>query len=184
MKIIAFLSLLSTALAFAPGFVSKETTTLCFAQKQKQPFFLDSLFRPFHGHGTGETHMKEMADEERALMKDRQHYRKNDLKKKYGKESWVDSLINHPLHGHGSGENKLDEMYKAQQQLLYERREYYGNKDMLKKKYHSFQVDHHNEIKTIKDDPKMLNKKEDDAMWIDRPLQKLRQHIVKTVFFH
>jgi hypothetical protein len=47
---------------------------------------------------------------------------------------------------------------------------------MLKKKYHSFQVDHHNEIKTIKDDPKMLNKKEDDAMWVenDQPRFQLK----------
>lgn len=136
---------------------------------------LDNMFKPIHGHGTGEGHYDEMFQEEQAVLKDRKrrHLNKKDLKAKYRKESWIETML-HTFHGHGSAENELDEMYKTQQQVLYERREYGTNKASLRSKYKDNKKDHHDEIKTIKFDPAALNKAEDDAMYIDENAQLFR----------
>jgi hypothetical protein len=130
----------------------------------------DQLFKPVHGHGSGEKNLDEIFKEEQELLKERKaHYSKTQLKNKYAPKSssnWLDQLFSQPLHGHGSGEHDMEKMYQDQQKILYERREYI-NKDALKKKYKKTGVDHLNEIKTIADDPADLNKKEDDAMYID-----------------
>jgi hypothetical protein len=138
--------------------------------------------QPKHGHGSGEKELGKMFKEEQDLLKDRKlHYRKDQLKKKYSAQgttsssttkqgtspSWLETMISRPFHAHGSGETKFDDMYKAQQQVLYERREYYGNKDMLRKKYSHLDQDHLRDISSIKDDPKLKNQREDDAMYID-----------------
>jgi hypothetical protein len=89
-------------------------------------------------------------------------------KKGRSPDHWIEKLISNPLQFHGSGETHLDEMYQSQQALLAERRKIYG-KDSLKSKYHAVGEDHLRDISTIAHDPKMLNQKEDDAMYVDKP---------------
>lgn len=132
-------------------------------------------FRPMHGHGSGEKKLGEIYREEQAVLQERkkQGYTKDSLKKKYkkreGNKSFLEDFFSHPFHGHGSGEDEseLDSMYAAQQQVLYERREYYGNKDKLRKKYSRVGEDHIKDIPLHQHDPKVLNQKEDEAMYVD-----------------
>jgi hypothetical protein len=132
------------------------------------------LFKPIHGHGSGEKDLDALFKAEQEVLKERQeHYRKDQMKKKYApSKNWMDQLFQ-PFHAHGSamddstgGEDRFNDMMRAQQQILYERREYYGNKDQLKKKYQKNQK-HLQDIPVHKYDPKVLNQKEDDDMWID-----------------
>lgn len=138
------------------------------AATQLQMGLLDKLFKPIHGHGSGEKELDEIFKGEQDLLRERKtHYKKSQLKKKYApKKNWIEQMISEPIHGHGSGENEMDKMYKEQQKILYKRREYYGNKNMLKKKYKNTGVDHLSEIKTINANPADLNKREDDAMYV------------------
>jgi len=135
---------------------------------------MDKLnFRPMHGHGSGEKKLGEIYREEQAVLKDRKaHYTKDALKKKYkkkGGKNFLEDFFSHPFHAQGSGqsESELDAMYAAQQQVLYERREYLGNKDKLRKKYSKLNEDHLKDIPLHKHDPKLLNQKEDEAMYVD-----------------
>ena len=82
-------------------------------------------------------------------------------------DSWIEEMISKPVHGHGSGEGNLKDMYEAQQQILHDRRTHALTKQALKKKYQNSRKDYLSEIKTIDQDPADLNKKEDDAMWVD-----------------
>ena len=140
--------------------------------------WLDDInFRPIHGHGSGEKKLGEIYRDEKELLQDRQkHYSKDSLKKKYRpppknrKRGFLEEIFSHPFHAQGSSrkESELDAMYAAQQQLLYERREYVGNKDALRKKYSHIKENHLKDIPVHKHDPKLLNQKEDDAMYIDK----------------
>ena len=83
--------------------------------------------------------------------------------KKKASSSWLDSFLDFkPFHGHGSGEHQEQAMYAEQQSVLKERR-----KMELKKKYKNPQVDHLKDIPVHQHDPAMLNKMEDDAMYVD-----------------
>jgi hypothetical protein len=168
MKICTLVALFSAASAFAP--TVKHAGAI--VTELRMGFFEDLFNKPIHGHGSGEKKLGAIYKEEQDLLKDRrEHYRKDQLKKKYSakkKNSWIDDMLSHPFHAQGSSHNEeeFDDMYKAQQQLLYERREYYGNRDMLKKKY-AKSKNHLQDIPVHQYDPAVLNKKEDDAMWID-----------------
>lgn len=173
MKILYLLSLTAAVHAFAPNVQTSFRTTIVLDANHKKQFqtgFFDGLFRPIHGHGSGESKLGELYKAEQELLKERKEkYRKDQLKEKYGKTkatSWIDNILSHPFHTHGSGEKDYDAMYAAQQQVLYERREYYGNKDMLRKKYHASK-DHLKDIPVHQFDPAALNKKEDDAMYVE-----------------
>lgn len=86
-------------------------------------------------------------------------------KKKTSADAFIADVFNNfePLHGHGSGEKALDEMKKTQAEILAKRK----SLDVLKKKYRDSELDHHGEIPMIAFDPKDLNQKEDDAMYLD-----------------
>jgi hypothetical protein len=88
---------------------------------------------------------------------------KNSSRKK---KNWVDNMFTEPIHGHGSDEDKIKEMYEEQQAMLHNRQSLFGS-DQMKKKYKGTKKDHLSEIETIDFDPKNLNKKEDDAMYVD-----------------
>lgn len=177
MKITAVvLTLVAHVVALVAGFHPVVLAKHPVTKTALQMGMLDNMFKPFHGHGTGEGHFEEMMAEERAVLKERKkrHLNKKDLKAKYHeKEGWVERLL-HTFHGHGSGENDLDDMYKAQQQVLYERREYSGNKKKLRNKYKDYNKEHHSEVTTVAFDPADLNKAEDDAMYIDDHAQPFR----------
>jgi len=90
--------------------------------------------------------------------------RRNDAKLN---RKWISSMFNNPFHGHGSAENELEDMYEAQQKMLEERQQLFGNWEANRKKYKDFTVDHLRDIRTHEHDPAQLNKKEDDAMYVD-----------------
>jgi hypothetical protein len=195
MKIIFLVSLVSAAVhAFVPGQMTTQhttTTTMAAAKNKFEMGFFEKMFQPIHGHGTGETRLGEIYKAEQELLKERQHhYRKEQLKEKYAarvanNKNWFDNVLSHPFHMHGSaaGEKDHDEMFKVQQQVLYERREYYGNKDMLRKKYHNnspSRINHLNDIPVHKFDPRVLNKKEDDAMYVDDSAKGFQFPFFKT----
>lgn len=166
MKIVTLLILATLGYSKA-GFAPNTGLQSCSSTAIQMGFF-DDLFRPVHGHGTGEKKLGKIFKEEKELQKERKsHFQKKQLKEKYSKKgSWVEQMIKNPLHFHGSGEDKLDDMYKEQQKVLYDRREYTGNKDMLKRKYKDTSTDHLNEIKLIDHDPADLNREEDEAMYV------------------
>lgn len=62
-------------------------------------------------------------------------------------------------------------MYKAQQRILADRRKHFDHKT-LKTKYKTVGEDHLRDIDTVAHDPKALNQKEDDAMYIDQDHDK------------
>jgi len=168
MKIVSLLSILAAAQAFVP---SHENAVL--SKTQLQGWMDNFNFKPIHGHGSGENKLGQIFREEQALLKDRkEHYNKDTMRKKYKKQNtsagFLQDFFSHPFHAQGSShdESELDAMYEAQQQVLYERREYFGNKDKLRQKY-SRHVDHLKDIPLHQHDPKRLNEKEDDAMYVD-----------------
>lgn len=163
MKLLTCVLVVTSVGAFAPA-PSRQSTMV-----ELNMGLFDNMFKPIHGHGSGEKQLEEAFREEQNVLKDRKaHYQKKQLKKKYKKsDNWLMNMFAEPLHGHGSGEDDLEEIFKAQQQVLYERREYFGNKDALKKKYKNFNQSHLGEIKVHEVDPAEQNKKEDKAMYID-----------------
>jgi len=146
--------------------------------------FFDQLFsKPVHGHPgrLKEEDLDALYKDQQVLKKERQahHVDKPHLKQKYArkKENWLEQML-HPIHGSGSAtEEDLDDIYKQQQALLYMRREYGKSKSLLKKKYwhkSPSQQEAQRHVENVawekthkKDDPKLLNQKEDDAMYID-----------------
>lgn len=94
---------------------------------------------------------------------------KKETKKK--SDDWIKNMFS-PVHGGGSAkENDLDDIYADQQRILAERRKHFDSKT-LHNKYKTVGQDHLRDIKTIAHDPKMLNQKEDDAMYIDQDHDK------------
>jgi hypothetical protein len=142
-------------------------------------------FRSIHGHGSGEKELAKIYEDEKELLKDRKkHFSKAAMKTKYNKtvqKGFLEDFFSHPFHAQGSShkESDLDAMFAAQQQVLYERREYFGNKQMLRKKYSHMKNDHLKDIPVHKHDPKLLNQKEDDAMYIDESFDR---HAFKVPF--
>jgi len=175
MKILYLLivSLAVASHAFVPGPTTTTTTTTTTELAMGWMDNVQDMFKPMHGHGSGEKKLGEIYKEEQALLKDRQqHYNKDVLKKKYKQQpggNFLQEFFSHPFHAQGSrhDESQLDEMYAAQQQVLYERREYLGNKDQLRRKYSHVNEDHLKDIPTHPHDPARLNKKEDEAMYVD-----------------
>lgn len=178
MKILYLLSFLAASEAFSPGAPSSQprrrpaATTKTATATELRMGWMDDMFKPVHGHGSGEKQLDQIYREEQAVLKDRkEHYNKNEMKKKYKKKqgSFLEDFFSNPFHGQGSDhdERDYDEMYRAQQQVLYERREYLGNKDKLRKKYSRIGEDHIKDIPLHPHDPKRLNQKEDDAMYVD-----------------
>jgi len=151
--------------------------------------WLDNMFKPVHGHPGQfqEQDLDEMYNDQQKVLHDRHahHLDKPHLKKKYRKQqgSWIESMFQEPIHGAGSADDgELDDMWEAQQELLYKRREYGKNKDQLKKKYwhkkpevqekERHQYNAAWEHSHLKGDPKMLNQKEDNAMYVDEESSK------------
>lgn len=92
-------------------------------------------------------------------------------------DDWIKNMFLKPVHGGGSAKEKdLDDIYAAQQQILANRRKHM-DQNTLRSKYKAYGKDHLREIHTIAHDPKALNKREDDAMYIDK------DHDKKTSFF-
>lgn len=144
--------------------------------------WLDNMFKPIHGHPgrLREEDLDEIYKDQQKLIKARKdhHIDKQHLHQKYGrKEGFIEWLL-HPVHGRGSATtSELDEMWKAQQELLYMRREYGKTHQQLKNKYYhksheQLEAQRHRENvewenNHLKGDPRLLNKKEDDAMYVD-----------------
>ncbi|CAB9523685.1 expressed unknown protein [Seminavis robusta] len=87
--------------------------------------------------------------------------------RKVKSDRWIENMFKEPLHGHGTAEKELDDMYAAQQKMLEERRKLFGSASALRAKYSNPAIDHLRDIPTHSHDPAMLNKKEDDAMYVD-----------------
>ena len=83
-------------------------------------------------------------------------------------DKWISDVFNNfePIHGLGSGHAELKEIRRDNQDVLASSKSH-AKKEYLKKKYRNPQVDHHGEIPMIAFDPADLNKKEDDAMYLD-----------------
>lgn len=147
MKIVlAFVASLNLAVAFQAVPTSRPVLTL-------QMGMLDDMF--------GKPSKKQVEDVQPVAQKTRRF-------KKTGTALWLDKFFSHPMHGHGTDEHSLDDMYDAQQQVLQERRKLFGNgHDAMQKKYSNPSVDHLRDIPTHEHNPAMLNKAEDDAMYID-----------------
>ena len=92
-------------------------------------------------------------------------------KKKKKNDDWIKNMFT-PVHGGGSAkQHDLDDIYAAQQRILADRRKNLDPKT-LQSKYKTVGEDHLRDIETIKHDPKSLNQKEDDAMYIDQDHDK------------
>jgi hypothetical protein len=151
MKLFFFTLVIAVATAFSPQPVGRSTT----ATDANVQEFLDRIFSP--NQNKQEMDMSSSTKAAAASVK----------KSKKKADSWIADVFNNfePLHGHGSGETELEEIQKTQEQLLSQRKSL--NKDTLKQKYRDWALDHHGEIPMIAFDPKDLNKKEDDAMYLD-----------------
>lgn len=154
MKIfLAFVASLNVALAFQ-GVVPASRTS-----SSLQMSFLDDLFKPKPVQA--KMTAKQEAFEAQASTKRRRF-------KKQGAALWLDKFFSHPVHGHGTDEHSLDDMYQAQQQVLEERQKLFGDgHSSMKNKYSKPGVDHLRDIRTHEHDPAMLNRQEDDAMYVD-----------------
>ena len=97
--------------------------------------------------------------------------KKKETTNKKKSDDWIKNMFS-PVHGGGSAKEKdLDAIYETQQRILADRRKHLDSKT-LKSKYKSVGQDHLRDIDTIKYDPKALNQKEDDAMYIDQDHDK------------
>jgi hypothetical protein len=150
MKLLLFTLVIAVATAFAPQPVGRSAT----ATDAKVQEFLDRIFSPNQNKQE-----MDMSSTKAAAPSVKKSKKKAD--------NWISDVFNNfePLHGHGSGETELEEIQKTQDQLLSQRKSL--NKDTLKQKYRDWALDHHGEIPMIAFDPKDLNKKEDDAMYLD-----------------
>ena len=141
MKILAtFIASMSLAMAFQVAPNTRPATTL-------QMGFLDNMFQS-----------PKKAEAPAPVAEKKKKSKKND--------AWIHSMFKEPIHGHGSAENDLEEMYQAQQRMLAERRQMFGREGM-RAKYKDYKADHLRDIPLHKHDPASLNKKEDDAMYVD-----------------
>jgi hypothetical protein len=177
MKLLLISSLFVGSYGFAPkpsAQAAASSTRLCG--------WFDGVFKPIHGHpgNVREEDLDSMYEDQQKLLKARKdhHIDKGHLHQKYGrKEGFIESLL-HPVHGRGSATSSdLDDMWRAQQELMYMRREYGKNHQKLKNKY--YQKSHEQlenqrhaenvewEKRHCKGDPRLLNQKEDEAMYVD-----------------
>ena len=158
--VLAFIASLNLAVGFQ-GVVPPMTTTSRTAgtSSHLQMGLLDDLFKP--KPVPAKKTAKQEAYEAQASTKRRRF-------KKEGAALWLDKFFSHPVHGHGSDEHSLDDMYEAQQQVLQERQKLFGDgHSVMKNKYSTPGVDHLRDIQTHEHDPAMLNRLEDEAMYID-----------------
>lgn len=130
------------------------------AASHLQMGMLDDLFKPKPVQAK-KTAKQEAYEAQAATTKKRRF-------KKEGAALWLDKFFSHPVHGHGSDEHSLDDMYVAQQKVLQERQKLFGDgHSAMKNKYSKPGVDHLRDIQTHEHDPAMLNRQEDEAMYID-----------------
>jgi hypothetical protein len=175
------LLLLSLVFVYVTAFVAKPTAQPALSTTRLSGW-LDNMFKPIHGHPgqLREEDLDEIYKDQQKLLKARRehHLDKEHLHQKYGrKESFIESFL-HPIQGRGTASSTdLSDMWEAQQELLYKRREYGKNHQKLKSKYFSksheqleaqrhaenmeWEKSHHN------GDPRLLNQKEDDAMYVE-----------------
>jgi hypothetical protein len=151
MKLLPFTLVIAVATAFAPQPVGRSATATDATVQE----FLDRIFSPNQN------------DQEMDISSSTKAAAPSIKKNKTKADNWIADVFNNfePLHGHGSGETELEEIQKNQEKLLSQRKSL--NKDTLKQKYRDSALDHHGEIPMIAFDPKDLNKKEDDAMYLD-----------------
>jgi hypothetical protein len=181
------MKLLIVSVAFVHGaaFVAKPIVQPALSSTRLYGW-LDNMFKPIHGHpgGLREDDLDELYKDQQKLLKARKehHIDKEHLHQKYGRKEGIIESFLHPIHGRGSASSTdLSEMWEAQQALLYKRREYGKTHQKLKSKYYSkpheqLEAQRHAENmeweKSHRNgDPKLLNQKEDDAMYVeDSPL--------------
>ncbi|KAL3927362.1 MAG: hypothetical protein SGBAC_013115 [Bacillariaceae sp.] len=152
MKLVLFASILASAAAFAP-----HPSHQGIARDVSMQGYLDRIFQ-------SQNTEKEVNASKTSAKSEKS---KKPVKKTPG-DKFVSDFFNNfePLHGLGSGHSELKEMQKNQEEVLVKRKPHV-KKDVLKKKYQNPEVDHHGEIPMIAFDPADLNKKEDDAMFVD-----------------
>jgi hypothetical protein len=181
--------LFSVLFASGNGFISNPRVRQAASQSSSTRLsgWLDNMFKPVHGHPgrLREDDLDELYKDQQRLLKERKdhHMDKQHLHQKYArKEGFLESLL-HPVHGGGSATpGDLDDMWRAQQELLYMRREYGTNHQKLRNKYYhksheQLEAQRHEEnVEWEKGhrrgDPRLLNQKEDDAMYVDEGSSK------------
>mmetsp|Transcript_7888 Transcript_7888/g.19023 ORF Transcript_7888/g.19023 Transcript_7888/m.19023 type:complete len:199 (-) Transcript_7888:160-756(-) len=159
MKIVYFASILASACAFAPQPTGPSHQGSILREASLQ----DYLGRIFPSEGA-----KQDAGGKVKASSTSVKSKKTSKKSMKKTDKWISDIFNNfePVHGHGSGHAELKEIQKNQKEVLVERKSHV-EKEFLKKKYRNHEVDHHGEIPMIAFDPADLNKKEDDAMFVD-----------------
>eukprot|EP00980_Cylindrotheca_fusiformis_P013853 scaffold3596_cov126-Cylindrotheca_fusiformis.AAC.11 len=170
MKLFPLALVIATASSFAPQPVDRSRTSMA---ANKVPGFLEGIFNKKNANSDNVVSNSATTGSSVEMKKKQQQHKK---KKQTATEFFITDFFNNfePLHGKGSGEKELEEMKKTQDQILSERR----TLDSLKDKYRNTELDHHGEIPMIAFDPKDLNQKEDDAMYVDE------NHSVQVPSFH
>ena len=165
------LMVISGSGSFAPLDLSLDNSCVLLTMMMKTIVLVFALAASTHGFAPG-LKQQRLAVTLSMSVFDNMFQKKPSSAKKTKKKSqnWIEEMISKPVHGHGTGEDDLKEMYDAQQQVLHDRHVLYGSKKQLQNKYQNADHDYLSEIKTIDDNPADLNKKEDDAMWVDESL--------------
>lgn len=157
MRILHFASILASAAAFAPQHAGLSRQVSVDASIQD---YFDRIL------GAKQETVESVAVEEEVEPVQSKKKTTSDAMKKADK--WISDVFNNfePIHGHGTGHTELKEIRKDQKEVLAKRKSHV-EKEYLKEKYKDIGVDHHGEIPMIAFDPADLNKKEDDAMYVD-----------------
>lgn len=165
MRVLSLASVLTAALAFVPQSKGPTRHGVTTNDASVQDY-LDRIFQ-------GRSAKKEidLPSEEEIMassVKTEKKTKQDTSKTTKHADKWISDFFNNfePIHGFGSAHDDLQQIRKDQKQMLQERKSS-AEKEVLKQKYQDHEIDHHGEIPMIAFDPAELNKKEDDAMYLD-----------------